>query len=134
MDRKQAKFCVEIMRTGNATEAYKAAGYKPRNDAVAAAAASKLLRKDKVRERIEELRKKMDGEKIMDALERRELLSSIARDRQHSPQDRIRAVDIMNKMDCIYTNKQEISGKNGGDIRYCFYWKGDHGQDSEEEE
>ncbi len=122
MDRKQAKFCVEIMRTGNATEAYKAAGYKPRNDAVAAAAASKLLRKDKVRERIEELRKEMDGEKIMDALERRELLSSIARDRQHSPQDRIRAVDIMNKMDCIYIQRNELSGANGAPM--VFTWRG----------
>ena len=131
MDRKQAKFCVEIMRTGNATQAYRLAGYSPKDDASAAASASKLLRNDKVKARIETLRQEMDRGAIMDALERREVLTRIARDTESQNIEILRAIDIMNKMDCLYTVKQEVTGTNGNPIVYNLCWAGGHEETEE---
>ena len=82
MQRLQENFCVEFVRCGNATEAYKNAGYKVRSDNTAAVCAAKSLRNAKVQSRIAELREELDSHKIMDAAERRELLTQFARDEE----------------------------------------------------
>ena len=123
MERKQAKFCLEFLRTGNATESYKAAGYTPRSDAVAAAAASKLLRNDKVKEYMKELREDMDGEIIADAFERRVKLTAILRNPDNSTSDIIKAVDVLNKMDGLYINKNELRGANGEPVAFTLTWR-----------
>lgn len=48
---------------------------------------------------------------IADVVERRTLLTTIARDTEQHPLARIKAVDIHNKMDGIYVQKHELSGK-----------------------
>lgn len=50
----------------------------------------------------------MSKTKILDAQARRELLSSLAEDKKNSANDRIKAVDILNKMDTTYVNRQEV--------------------------
>ena len=122
MERKQAKFCLEFLRTGNATEAYKAAGYNPRSDAVAAVCASQLLRKPNVQKYLDELRKEMDVEIIADAFERRVKLTKILRDGESSAYDITRAIDILNKMDGLYIQRNELSGANGAPM--LFTWRG----------
>ena len=124
MERKQAKFCIEFLRTGNATEAYKAAGYTPRNDAIAAVCASQLLRKPKVREYLDKLRKDLDGEIIADAFERRVKLTAILRDKENSVSDVTKAIDILNKMDGLYISKNELRGANGEPVVFNFHWRG----------
>ena len=52
---KQEKFCLEYSRSGNATEAYKVAGFKSKDDNSAAANASRMLRNDKIQARLKEL-------------------------------------------------------------------------------
>jgi phage terminase small subunit len=52
---KQVKFCHEYARLLNATQAYKAAGYSAKNDAVAWTSSSKLLRIAKVRAYLDEI-------------------------------------------------------------------------------
>lgn len=131
MERKQAKFCLEFLRTGNATEAYKAAGYTPRNDAVAAAAASKLLRNDKVKEYMQKLREDMDGEIIADAFERRVKLTAILRNPDNSTSDIIKAVDVLNKMDGLYINKNELRGANGEPVVFNVHWRGNDETEAE---
>lgn len=116
MNELQKKFCVEFVIRGNATEAYKAAGYKVRSDNAARANASRLLTNVNVQEAIAALRAKMESEKIMDAKERRETLTAIARSRSEDSQDRIRAIDTMNKMDGLYINKTQLSGADGGPL------------------
>ena len=123
MERKQAKFCLEFLRTGNATESYKAAGYTPRSDAVAAAAASKLLRNDKVKEYMKKLREDMDGEIIADAFERRVKLTAILRNPDNSTSDTIKAVDVLNKMDGLYISKNELRGANGEPVAFTLTWR-----------
>lgn len=119
MDR-QEKFCIEFVRCGNATEAYKAAGYKVKNEKTAGVNASRLLGNASVQEKIAELREKAMDEKILDAKQRRILLSEIAKAKG---QDAVRALDVLNKMDGVYVTKTELSGAGGGPL--TFTWDGD---------
>ncbi len=122
MQRLQEKFCIEFVRCGNATEAYKRAGYKARSDKVAGTAAARLLGNVRIQRRIVELQSEMDSHKIMDAAERRELLTRFARDEDTGKTDRLRAMDLLNKMDGVYINKTQISGIDGAPI--TFRWEG----------
>ena len=122
MQRLQENFCVEFVRCGNATEAYKSAGYKVRSDNTAAVCAAKLLRNAKVQSRIAELREELDSHKIMDAAERRELLTQFARDEETAKTDRLKAMDLLNKMDGVYINKTQVSGADGAPL--TFRWEG----------
>ena len=122
MQQLMENFCLEIVQSGNGTEAYKKAGYKVKTDNAAAVGAAKLLRKAKVQQRIAELRSEMDSHKIMDAAERRELLTRFARDEDTGKTDRLRAMDLLNKMDGVYINKTQISGIDGAPI--AFRWEG----------
>ena len=122
MRQLMENFCLEIEQSGNGTEAYKKAGYKVKSDNAAAVGAAKLLRKAKVQQRIAELRSEMDSHKIMDAAERRELLTRFARDEDTGKADRLRAMDLLNKMDGVYINKTQISGVDGAPI--TFRWEG----------
>lgn len=122
MQRLQEKFCIEFVRCGNATEAYKRAGYKARSDKVAGTAAARLLGNVGIQRRIVELQSEMDSHKIMDAAERRELLTQFARDEDTGKTDRLRAMDLLNKMDGVYINKTQISGVDGAPI--TFRWEG----------
>ena len=122
MQRLQENFCMEFVRCGNATEAYKNAGYKVRSDKVAGVCAAKLLGNARVQQRIAELRREMDSHKIMDAAERRELLTQFARDEETAKPDRLKAMDLLNKMDGIYINKTQVSGADGAPL--TFRWEG----------
>ena len=124
MQRLQENFCMEFVRCGSATEAYKNAGYKPRSDKVAGTAAARLLGNVGIQKRIEELRREMDSHKIMDAAERRELLTQFARDEETAKPDRLKAMDLLNKMDGVYINKTQVSGVDGGPL--TFRWEGGH--------
>lgn len=122
VQRLQEKFCIEFVRCGNATQAYKNAGYKVRSDKVAGVCSAKLLRNARIQKRIEELREELDSRKIMDATERRELLTQFARDEETGKTDRLRAMDLLNKMDGVYINKTQVSGVDGAPL--VFRWEG----------
>lgn len=119
---RQERFCIEFVRCGNATEAYRRAGYEPKSDNAAAVNASKLLRNTKMQEHIAELRAKVTDAKILDAKQRRILLSEIAKAKG---QDAVRALDVLNKMDGIYIQKTQLSGSDGGPLH--FRWENDNG-------
>lgn len=76
---KQERFCFEYAASGNATQAYKAAGYSVKNDRVAGVEAHKLLKNPKVQGRITELAAEMADAKIANAREIQETLTSILR-------------------------------------------------------
>ena len=59
----------------------------------------------------------------MDAQERRELMTKIAKNKKTSNTDRLKAIDLLNKMDGVYINRTQISGDGGGAI--TFKWDGD---------
>lgn len=76
---RQERFCLEYAKTGNATESYKKAGYKGDDYAIIATNASRLLKNDKVKARLEELAQEMQSQKIASAAEVQERLTRILR-------------------------------------------------------
>ena len=75
----QETFCLEYAASGNATDAYKKAGYKAKNDNVAAAAAARLLRTVKVQLRLQEIAKEIAAPKIASVQEIQEFLTAVMR-------------------------------------------------------
>lgn len=100
LNEQQEKFCLEFRRhNGNKKEAAIAAGYSKKS---ASALASQLLKLPKVQKRIQELAKDAERKTIISIIERQQVLSQIARDPTKEDRDRIRAIDILNKMDGRY--------------------------------
>lgn len=75
----QEAFCMHYAKTGNATESYKQAGYKVKNDNAAAASATQLLRNPKIQDRLKELAAEMASDKIANIREIQEYLTSVMR-------------------------------------------------------
>lgn len=109
---KQLVFVREYLRHGNATQAVITAGYSTR---AAKQQGSRLLTKVDVAAAIESGRKAFSAPAIADATERRERLSMMFRDKKGHPLARLKAADILNKMDGIYVTKHV--GPDGGPIQ-----------------
>ena len=107
LNEQQEKFCLEFRRNlGNKKEAAIAAGY---SKASASALASQLLKLPKVQKRIQELAKDAERKTIINIVERQQVLSAIASDPNKEDRDRIRAIDILNKMDGNYLIKLDVN-------------------------
>ena len=106
---KQEKFCLEFVKTGNASEAYRRAySTEKMKDETIWTKASKLLARDKVRARVEEIKQKAEDEAILSIKQRKELLTQIAK--ESPPNEAVKAIDILNKMDAVYLKKVEHKG------------------------
>ena len=110
LTKRQERFCLEYLRLGNATQAYKEAGYAGEKDSTAGTNSWKLLKNAKIQARLAELQAEVKNSKMMDIAERREVLANIARDSESTKQDVIKAIDTLNKMDGAYLNRTEITG------------------------
>lgn len=122
---------------GNGTKNARDAGYSG-NDNTLAVTASRLLRNAKVLEIIEKRQEKEKSALIADRTEREEILSSILRNNKvceisplaagaeigETPEgetkivklavvdkDKIKAIDVLNKMDALYIQRREHSGE-----------------------
>lgn len=76
---KQEAFCLHYAKTGNATEAYKKAGYTAKTDGAIYANANRLLKNDKVQARLKELAEEIASDKIASIKEIQEYLTSVMR-------------------------------------------------------
>jgi phage terminase small subunit len=76
---KQEAFCLHYAKTGNATEAYKEAGYAAKTANAIYANANRLLKNDKVQERLKELADEIASNKIATIKEIQEYLTSVMR-------------------------------------------------------
>ena len=120
--QKQENFCLAYIKTGNASEAYRRA-YNTENMTEKSIweKACELKANVKVTERINELQAKAEKKAIMSLEERKELLSKIAKnvtfdkDGNAGFNDATKAIDLLNKMDGIYIqkNQTELSGAVG---------------------
>lgn len=79
LSRQQQLFCEHVLSGEPATTAYKAAGYKPKNENDAASCASRLSRNVKVKAFIDSVREASVSDAIMSREEMLETLSSLAR-------------------------------------------------------
>lgn len=75
----QEAFCLHYAKTGNATESYKAAGYKAKTENAICANATRLLRNDKIQARLKELADELASDKIASIREIQEYLTSVMR-------------------------------------------------------
>jgi phage terminase small subunit len=104
---KEESFCNDVASGMTLTDAYKDS-YNAENmsDKTINEKASLLAKKDKVRTRIDELREKASNKTIMNTIQRKEWLTNlIMQDEKASKTDKLKALDILNKMDGEYVTK-----------------------------
>ena len=132
MTEKQKIFADEYLIDLNATRAYKVAYPNVKNDAVAAAAAARLLRNVKVKNYIAEQMEKIHNEKTADAQEVIEYLTSVLRgestaqeivvegtgdgcseartmEKSPSEKERLKAAELLGKRYSPFTDKVETT-------------------------
>ena len=103
---KQEAFVQNILQGMNQADAYRSAYPNQRmSDKTVWETASKLLDNPKVVTRLKELRDKLANEKIMTAQERLQWLTELIKSQEASNSDKLKALDIMNKMDGEYVQK-----------------------------
>lgn len=105
---KQEQFAQNIIAGMSQADAYRSA-YSTANmsDNAIWCEASKLVDNPKVAQRLKELRDELAKPAIMTAKERLAWLTGIIKDDGESTGDKLRAVDIMNKMQGEYVTKVE---------------------------
>nr|DAF51169.1 MAG TPA: Terminase small subunit [Myoviridae sp. ctQVY25]DAW81369.1 MAG TPA: Terminase small subunit [Caudoviricetes sp.] len=108
LNARQKSFCEFYVASGNATESAIKAGYSEKytNKNV-----SKIRQNTAVQEYIKELQEKAKTNRIMTAVERREFLTEVIKNGNEKLQDRLKALDILNKMDSEYIEKMQLSGQ-----------------------
>lgn len=105
MNARQKRFAELYAQSGNTVQSAIGAGYSVN---YANARAYELLENVGVAEYIRELNEKAQDERILTARERQAMLSDVARGK-YATQDRLRAIDILNKMTGEYVTKIEGS-------------------------
>lgn len=108
LNARQKSFCEFYVASGNATESAIKAGYKEKTSRITA---SKMLTKANIKKYIKELQEKTKTSRIMTAIERREFLTEVIKNGNEKLQDRLKALDILNKMDGEYIEKMQLSGQ-----------------------
>ena len=103
---KQEEFAKAIVEGMNQADAYRSAyDCKNTSDNAIYVNASKLMANDKVALRIKELREQLAKPTIMSAQERLEWLTRLILSDEESTSDKLKAADIMNKMQGEYVQK-----------------------------
>ena len=133
MTDKQRKFCDEYLIDLNATRAYRKAYPNVKKDSSAAVCAAKLLRIAKVQEYINKQLEKISSEKIADAKEVMEYLTSVLRGGSQSEivvvegvgdgcsvaramkkapdeKEKLKAAELLGKRYGLFTDKLEVDG------------------------
>lgn len=117
LNARQKKFAEYYAQSGNTVQSAIQAGY---SENYANARAYELLENVGVSKYIKELSDKLKDERIMTAKDRQVLLSDIARNDENEPNDRIKAVDTLNKMTGEYTVKVDANVKQSEKLADVF--------------
>ena len=133
---KQQRFVDEYIISGNATDAYKKAGYAWKSENTAGVNGHKLLKNHKIANALKERSESISNSKIMDQQEVMERYTAIARgepkkgvyrenltvkgetfetikEYEHSPsfEDMSKALEQIGKRYAMWTDKQQIDGE-----------------------
>ena len=108
MTYKQELFIQEYIKTGNATSSAIKAGYSRKT---ARAIGQRLLTFVDIKKRIDELSQKIACNNIMTAKERQEYLTKLINSDDVKVSDKLKALDILNKMTGEYIQKVEVNGE-----------------------
>lgn len=104
LTERQKRFAEYYAQCGNTVQSAISAGY---SEKYANSDACKILENPRVAEYIRQLTEKAQDSRIMTAKERQITLSDIAKETEYEPSDRIRAIDVLNKMTGEYLVKVE---------------------------
>ena len=105
---KQEAFVQNIVKGMSQADAYRSAYPNQRmSDKTVWETASKLMNNPKVITRLKELRDKLASESIMTAQERMEWLTRLVKNKGEETSDKLKAIDILNKMSGEYVTKVE---------------------------
>jgi phage terminase small subunit len=109
---KQEEFVQNIIQGMNQADAYRLAYPNSKSsDKTIQEAASRLMKNSKVLARLTELRQELATPAIMSAQRRLEWLTGVIQSNEESTGDKLRAVDIMNKMQGEYVQKIQAEVK-----------------------
>ena len=108
---KQRKFAEAYVKTGNATESYKLAGYSWKTESTAGVNAHKLLKNHKISALIEELNQKLTDESIADIKEVKQFWTQTMRDRAEEMKERLKASEMLAKTGGAFLDRVEVSGE-----------------------
>lgn len=106
---KERAFVVAYLgdAAGNASKASILAGYAPKSAAVTG---SRLLRKANIAAHLAKTRADIECSAIADAAERREIVTALLRSGKENGLTRLKAADVLNKMDGLYIQKHQHEG------------------------
>ena len=107
MTHRQELFIQEYIKTGNATSSAIKAGYSKRT---ARSIGQRLLKNVDIKKKINELSQKIACNSIMIAKERQEYLTKLINAADVKVSDKLKALDILNKMTGEYIQKVEVNG------------------------
>lgn len=113
LTEKQKAFCEYYIKSLNATEAAKLAGY---SEKTAYASGAENLRKPQIKQYIDSVMKNLQSERIADADEILQYLTDVMRgkvkdqfDMDASITDRTRAAELLGKRYRLFVDKQEVT-------------------------
>ena len=110
---KQEKFVQGIIEGKSQAEAYRSAyNTKKMADKTIWESASRLMADSKVTARVNELRSQMMAASIMSAKGRLEWLTNLINNAEEGTNEKLKAIDIMNKMQGEYVQKVEADVKS----------------------
>jgi phage terminase small subunit len=110
---KQEAFVTNIIQGMSQADAYRSAyDAKKMSDKTIWENASRLMANDKVTARLTELRNELAKPSIMSAQERLEWLTQLINNAEEGTNDKLKAIDIMNKMQGEYVQKVEADVKS----------------------
>lgn len=110
---KQEKFVQGIIEGKSQADAYRSA-YSTKNmtDKTVREEASRLMSDPNISATVKELRNQAKASTIMSARERMEWLTDLIKNTKEGTTDRLRAIDIINKMTGEYVTKIDADVKN----------------------
>ena len=108
MTHRQELFIQEYIKTGNATNSAIKAGYSKKTARVIG---QENLTKPYIKKKIEELSQKIACKSIMTAKEWQEYLTKLINAADVKVSDKLKALDILNKMTGEYIQKVEVNGE-----------------------
>lgn len=113
LTQKQERFVQCIIDGMSQTEAYKASyNAEKMSHKTITEKACVLMKDDRIKARLKEIRDKMISPSIMSAQERLEWLTKVIKSGEETTTDKLKATDIMNKMQGEYVQKVEADVKN----------------------
>lgn len=114
---KQELFAQNVVKGMSQADAYRSAYSTAKMaDKTIHENASRLANDSKVRARIDELRGQLASDTIMTAQKRLEWLTELITSEEESTSDKLKAIDIMNKMTSEYVQKVQAEVSNAVNI------------------